>query len=890
MKKKKGIIIAVANQKGGCGKTTTAINLSAALTLRDFKVLLIDLDAQSHASLGIGVDVDRLICSVYDVVVRNVELPYVIIPTDIKNLNIAPATFMLSDAQLEMLNLSEREQVLRNAIYNMMDTSKGEYDYIILDCSSSLNLLSVNGLVAADFALIPIQANYFSLEGMKELFSTIKIIKERLNPSLEILGILPTLYSAVNKMNKEILHQIRDYFQEEVFKTVISLDTKLADAAIFKKSIFDYAPGSPGAKNYLSLTEEVVLLTTTGNIPRPARDKDRGSIKSGEGKNIVEEIFEHRKTSMRRPLALFKSLAWEGAAGQEISEKAEIFDAAIDIGGSSIKLVQLVRGKKGQLEIINFDEEHYAGDAGADDRIFLKGYLERIIERNKVKKVGSVTIPVREVQTYYAIFSLASENDLAPAVREKVIQFKPFGLNIDQIVYQYIRLSEPAGFKKSSQQKVLIICVPQEVISARKNLFSELGLKITNIEIPPVSLMNISNILRERKSKSAPHDKEITLWIDLGRQESFLAIEARGRLCFLRSLSVTSQDMTKAVMGHCQLTQVAAEEAKKEYGLSFWAKGRKIPACLDGENPLNKNKDNAAAVYYALISLIDNLTMDIEQSFKYFSYQITQSQTAKFDRLILCGGGSNLKNLDSFLEARLGVAVDKLDPFSIFPLRGRNLESGRHSRMNFGVCAGLAAGQNIAQSQSISLMPAEQRKKFSLKKIEMPRRVFRIIGALFLVIVTAIAVNMGYQIGFQSTVRKINDREQKLRELSSIQLQLVKQAVDLLGEKKLSEEKLKFLEERIKTPRSLSKVIDSIITLIPESRVWIDKVEYKNKTLIIKGSVDNVNLIFAIVNKIKGLEEFKDVEFNYRQKKSIATLYDFEITAGMLEKQGEDIR
>jgi len=276
----KTTIITIANQKGGCGKTTTAINLSAALAKRDFKVLILDIDAQSHASLGIGVDVDNLNASLYDIMIKGAPLESAIFQTYANNLDIVPATSMLSGAQLEIADLLGREGILRTALYKMINTTKIDYDYVIVDCSPSLNLLTVNGLVAADYVLIPIQTHYFSLEGMRELFSTIKIVKERLNLSLQILGILPTLYDPRTRMNKDILKQIQDYFKGKVFQNPIRMNIRLAEASAHRKSIFDFAPESNGAKDYDAFAEEVITFTK----PEHAVPKEEKAEKEDEPK------------------------------------------------------------------------------------------------------------------------------------------------------------------------------------------------------------------------------------------------------------------------------------------------------------------------------------------------------------------------------------------------------------------------------------------------------------------------------------------------------------------------------------------------------------------------------------------------------------------------------
>lgn len=272
-KKTTTAIIAIANQKGGCGKTTTTINLSAALAKMGHKTLIIDLDAQSQSSLGIGINADDQKYSLYDVMVKNLDLQKAIVPTDIQNLDIAPASAMLTGAQIEMASQLGREWILRTAVNKMITDQTTHYDYIIMDCSPSLNVTTINGLSCAKFVLIPAQTHYFSLEGIKELISTICTVKERLNPQLQVLGILPTLYDIRTSINRQILSQMRKFFKEVVFDTTIRSNIKLVEAQVHKQSIYQYSPNSNGAKDYLALSKEVVSRTDAAPAPRDTSER-----------------------------------------------------------------------------------------------------------------------------------------------------------------------------------------------------------------------------------------------------------------------------------------------------------------------------------------------------------------------------------------------------------------------------------------------------------------------------------------------------------------------------------------------------------------------------------------------------------------------------------------
>ena len=221
-----GKIIALANQKGGVGKTTTTMNLGASLATLEKSVLIVDADPQANASSGLGVDIKEVECSLYECIVNKTDVRDAIYTTDIDNLDIIPSHIDLVGAEIEMLNMENRERILRQ----LLDPIRAEYDYILIDCSPSLGLITVNALSAADSVIIPVQCEYFALEGISKLLNTIKIIKNKLNPSLEIEGFLLTMYDSRLRLANQIYDEVKRHFQELVFKTVIQRNVKLSES------------------------------------------------------------------------------------------------------------------------------------------------------------------------------------------------------------------------------------------------------------------------------------------------------------------------------------------------------------------------------------------------------------------------------------------------------------------------------------------------------------------------------------------------------------------------------------------------------------------------------------------------------------------------------------
>lgn len=285
-------IISIANQKGGVGKTTTTVNLSAIFAKRGKKVLLIDADPQGNATSGLGVN-KKLDLSLYNVLIEEVDMEKCIQKTKIKNLDICPCNIDLAGAEVELVSMMSREKRLKNKL----DIIKDKYDYILIDCPPSLGLLTLNALTASDYILVPVQCEYYALEGLTQLLNTVKLVKKHLNNKIVVLGAILTMYDARTNLSNEVVSEVRKFFKNHVFKTIIPRNVRLSEAPSYGMSIIEYDEKSKGAESYISLAKEILRVLA----PKKGKtDKEKKVVENKEEQNKTKKEINGKVKKVKK--------------------------------------------------------------------------------------------------------------------------------------------------------------------------------------------------------------------------------------------------------------------------------------------------------------------------------------------------------------------------------------------------------------------------------------------------------------------------------------------------------------------------------------------------------------------------------------------------------------
>lgn len=596
-----------------------------------------------------------------------------------------------------------------------------------------------------------------------------------------------------------------------------------------------------------------------------------------KGDARVSSIFTHRK-------GVQKIVSSSGNAGAQIPSNIKPIPVAIDIGTKTVKTIRLGVDEEKRFEIIDVDSQTCEVSGIPDSFSAAKNALEALISRGKIGPECISVLPSKDVQVYNMMFPPMSDEELESAVQFKIAQLKPFGLSRDKLICKLKKWDATENIGGSFQERVIIACVSREVLARHIAVLKEAGLSPVSVEAPQFSVVNLSSVY-----KHSEYGEEVELWVHIGAEESFLSVVKNSVLCFSCAISLVSNQITKSIAKQCRVSQDEAEVLKKEHGFDFWSEDKAFSPLFVNQEPSEKSKNGAEEIYHALMSPLENLVVEIERSFKHFSYQIAHSQITRFNRVILSGGGAAIKKLDEFLNTRLAVPVERFDPFAVFRVSDRVKQQKSEllkQPFSFAIGAALSIGQKAGSSRVLNFLPEEEKSPFRILQASLKQRLVKVI-AVSLIAATAVGVSLASTAGMQKArmleaAEKVKTAKLSLSDHETLQIELAKNENELNNRKKILESQLRLLESAARSSVEISATLSSIASILPEE-IWVNSLRYKEGKFVIVGSTVDLVLITELIETIKQTELFSDANFSYTQKEPDKAVYSFEITTTVEE-------
>ena len=605
--------------------------------------------------------------------------------------------------------------------------------------------------------------------------------------------------------------------------------------------------------------------------------------------DIVKNVFERPPIAKARVSSIFnhnkdarKVMPSQKREAPEIPHHVKPLPVALDIGTTSVKIMRLGIDEKKRFEVIDIDTEPYETSGVTDTFVSIKNALETLRIRNKTGSSCVSTLPVKDAEVYNMMFPPMSNEELESAIQFKITQLKPFGLSREKLVCKFKKWTILENIGTNVQQRVVVACVPKEALSRHISLLKDAGFNPISVEAPQASLVNLSGV---GVPKEKQYEEDVELWVHVGAVESFLAIAKNNSLCFAKRIKLVSSAMTKNIAKRCQVGDGEAENLKKEYGFSFFEKDKKLFSSAGDDAPKDRREKAAGEVYYALVSLLENLVVEIEHSFKYFSSQVAQSQITRFSKVVLSGGGTNLKKIESFLSARLGVQVSRFNTFSVFKV-SESVKKQRAELLEestiFTMAASLSIGQKMGQLEILNFLPNEEKNILSILQTSIKQRPVQIAIGILVLVFSLTSVQAGiagvHKARMETVAKKVKSAKLDSSKYKALQLDLAKRESTLIEREKLLDAQLRLLKEASRGQADVSEMLRSVASLLPE-QIWINSLKYENGSLLISGSTIDLILITELIEKIEKTDVFFDAKFSYTQKEAQGEVYNFEIEA-----------